>query len=183
MRNSQALEVVDEPRVPQVHYATIVFAGAGSQSVLVNQNMAALAPFAGTGTLTADTLHRNRKETRQRALEEFAELHAISGDAAASMPAPLRAVILSCAYDGFRIGQGAGRPPLTAAAIQARDNAMRQMPALLARYRAEAEAEGRPRRSSWAKRKAAEALQQLMQDFGDEHPPAVDTIMKWDWSI
>jgi hypothetical protein len=120
--------------------------------------------------MTADTDHRNRRETRQRAVEEFEQL--VMPD----LPQPMATIVADCARAGLRSGQGKGRAFLPQADKDAREIALKEAAEWLPEYRERAKAEGRPR--SWARQQAAEFARQRMQQLGVANPPSIKTLLK-----
>ncbi|HEY3222799.1 MAG TPA: hypothetical protein VGJ76_03275 [Pseudolabrys sp.] len=128
--------------------------------------------FAGAGELTAGNKWRSLRETLEYVFGEYLKL-------ADTLPKPIGGIIADCARRGLRKGQGKGRSFLSTEDKLARERAMKEAPALYAKYFAEAKATGahrHPRR--WAREKAAEAVRQRMIELGVAKPPAVTTIMK-----
>jgi hypothetical protein len=128
--------------------------------------------FAGTGDLTvADTKRRSLLETLQYLVDEFTKT-------APTLPQPGGGIILDAARRGLRKGQGRSGAALSHTEKLARATAMKEAPALLKRFRAEARAVGQHNPLRWAREETAKVLRQRMTELGAK-PPHVKTIMKW----
>jgi hypothetical protein len=72
--------------------------------------------MAAGSNMTANSKHRNRRETRQRTVEEFEKL---------DLPQPMKAIVLNCARAGMFLGQGKGRASLPQEEKDALETALR----------------------------------------------------------
>ncbi len=121
--------------------------------------------------VTAGREHRNRRETRQRAVEEFEKLMPHL-----PLPQPMAAIVANCARAGMYLRQGKGRAFLRQEDKVARETALKEASHRLPQYRAKAKAEGKPR--SWPREQAARYARGRMRELGVASPPSIQTILK-----